>query len=76
MSRFSIRNPYFIVVICPALAVIGVTGVVRRPADLFHTINVPETVATFYSGMPLAGAITGGLTASVVRTVFVVPAAY
>jgi multidrug efflux pump subunit AcrB len=53
MPRFSIRNPYFIVVICLALAVIGVTSVVRMPVDLFPTINLPEVVvATFYSGMP------------------------
>ncbi|HEV3512298.1 MAG TPA: efflux RND transporter permease subunit [Candidatus Sulfotelmatobacter sp.] len=53
MSRFSIRNPYFIVVICLALMVIGVTSVFRMPVDLFPAINLPEVVvATFYSGMP------------------------
>jgi len=53
MSRFSIRNPYFIVVICLAVMVIGVTSLVRMPVDLFPTINLPEVVvATFYSGMP------------------------
>src|SRR5579863_2677741 len=53
MPRFSIRNPYFIVVICLALAVIGVTSLARMPVDLFPTINMPEViVATFYSGMP------------------------
>ena len=53
MSRFSIRNPHFIVVICLALMVIGVTSVARMPIDLFPTINLPEVVvATFYSGMP------------------------
>src|ERR1700758_1453170 len=53
MSRFSIRNPYFIVVICLALLVIGVTSLSRMPVDLFPTINLPEVVvATFYSGMP------------------------
>jgi len=53
MSRFSIRNPYFIVVICLALMVIGVTSLARMPIDLFPTINLPEVVvATFYSGMP------------------------
>ena len=53
MSRFSIRNPYFIVVICMALMVIGVTSLVRMPVDLFPSINLPEVVvATFYSGMP------------------------
>src|SRR6516162_5117866 len=53
MSRFSIRNPYFIVVVCLALMVIGVTSLVRMPVDLFPPINLPEVVvATFYSGMP------------------------
>jgi HAE1 family hydrophobic/amphiphilic exporter-1 len=53
MSGFSIRNPYFVVVICLALMVIGVTSLVRMPVDLFPTINLPEVVvATFYSGMP------------------------
>jgi HAE1 family hydrophobic/amphiphilic exporter-1 len=53
MPRFSIRNPYFIIVVCLALAVIGVTSFFRMPVDLFPTINMPEViVATFYSGMP------------------------
>jgi len=52
MSRFSIRNPYLIVVICLMVTVIGVTSVVRMPVDLFPTINIPQVVvATFYSGM-------------------------
>jgi len=53
MSRFSIRNPYFIIVICLVLTVIGVTSLARMPVDLFPSINLPEVVvATFYSGMP------------------------
>src|SRR5581483_3850575 len=53
MSGFSILNPYFIVVICLALVVIGVTSLARMPEDLFPAINLPEVVvATFYSGMP------------------------
>ena len=53
MSRFSIRNPYFIIVVCLVLMVIGVTSLARMPVDLFPTINLPEVVvATFYSGMP------------------------
>ena len=53
MPRFSIRNPYFIVVICLALLVIGVTSFARMPVDLFPPINMPEViVATFYNGMP------------------------
>jgi len=53
VSRFSIRNPYFIVVVCLIVTVIGVTTLVRMPVDLFPTINIPQVVvATFYSGMP------------------------
>ena len=53
MSRFSIRNPYLIVVICLGLMVIGITSLARMPVDLFPPINLPQVVvATFYSGMP------------------------
>ncbi len=53
MPGFSIRNPYFIVVLCLALAVVGVNSVLRMPIDLFPPINLPVVVvATFYSGMP------------------------
>ncbi len=53
MPRFSIRNPYFIVVCCLVLLLLGATSVVRMPVDLFPPINLPEVVvATFYSGMP------------------------
>src|SRR5579872_274023 len=53
MSRFAIRNPYFIVVVCLFIAVIGVTSVVQMPVDMFPAMNIPvEAVATFYSGMP------------------------
>jgi HAE1 family hydrophobic/amphiphilic exporter-1 len=53
MPGFSIRNPYFIIVICLVLVVIGATSLARMPVDLFPPINLPEVVvATFYSGMP------------------------
>ncbi len=53
MSGFSIRNPYFVVVICLALGLIGATSLARMPVGLFPEINMPEVVvATFYSGMP------------------------
>jgi multidrug efflux pump subunit AcrB len=53
MPGFAIRHPYFIVVICLIVAVIGATGLARMPVDLFPPINLPEAVvATFYSGMP------------------------
>jgi multidrug efflux pump subunit AcrB len=53
MSRFAIRNPYFIVVICLIIAVVGVTTLLRMPVDMFPTMNIPVVAcATFYSGMP------------------------
>ena len=53
MPGFSIRNPYFIVVVCLVLVVLGITSLARMPVDLFPAINLPEVVvATFYSGMP------------------------
>lgn len=53
MSRFAIRNPYFIVVICLVIAVVGVSSLVRMPVDMFPAMNIPVVVvATFYSGMP------------------------
>src|SRR5579872_6729819 len=53
MPGFSIRNPFFIIVVCLVLLVIGVTSLARMPVDLFPSINLPEVVvATFYSGMP------------------------
>ncbi len=53
MPGFSIRNPYFIMVLCLGLLVIGATSLLRMPVDLFPPINLPEVVvATFYSGMP------------------------
>src|SRR5579862_5783649 len=53
MSRFAIQNPYFIVVVCLIIAVVGVTSLARMPIDMFPSMNIPVVVvATFYSGMP------------------------
>jgi multidrug efflux pump subunit AcrB len=53
MSRFAIRNPHIIVVVCLVLAIVGGTSLARMPVDLFPTINIPVVVvATFFSGMP------------------------
>jgi multidrug efflux pump subunit AcrB len=52
MSRFAIKNPYFIVVICLVIAVVGVSSLIRMPVDMFPAMNIPVVVvATFYSGM-------------------------
>src|SRR5579875_2493222 len=53
MAGFAIRHPYFIVVLCLMVAIVGTVTVVRMPVDLFPAINIPViVVATFYSGMP------------------------
>lgn len=53
MSRFAIRFPYFIIVVCLMTIVIGATCLVRMPVDLFPEIKIPVVVvATFYPGMP------------------------
>jgi multidrug efflux pump subunit AcrB len=63
MSRFSVRNPYFVVVACLIIAVVGAVSLVRMPVDLFPQIDIPVVVvATFYSGMP-PGEIETSITA-------------
>ncbi|HEY4416278.1 MAG TPA: efflux RND transporter permease subunit [Verrucomicrobiae bacterium] len=53
MSRFAIRLPYLIIVICLITCVVGVTCLVRMPVDLFPPIKIPVVVvATFFNGMP------------------------
>src|SRR6201982_2086853 len=53
MSGFSIRYPFFIIVCCLIVAIVGTVTLVRMPVDLFPPINIPVVVvATFYSGMP------------------------
>jgi len=53
MSSFSLKHPYFIVVVCLFICVLGLTSVVQMPVDMFPPINIPVVlVATFYSGMP------------------------
>ena len=53
MSSFAIRYPFFILMFCLMIVVVGITTVARMPVDLFPEINIPVVVvATFYSGMP------------------------
>ena len=53
MAGFSIKYPFFIIVACLMVAIVGVVTLVRMPVDLFPPINIPVVVvATFYSGMP------------------------
>jgi multidrug efflux pump subunit AcrB len=53
MPKFALRYPYFIVMICLLVAIVGAVGIVQMPVDLFPTIDMPVVVvATFYNGMP------------------------
>jgi multidrug efflux pump subunit AcrB len=52
MSRFALRYPYLVLVICLIVCVVGITSVIKMPVDLFPSIKIPVVVvATFYSGM-------------------------
>jgi len=53
MSKFALRYPFFILMVCLAIAVIGTETVGRMPVDLFPQIKIPVVeVVTFYHGMP------------------------
>lgn len=53
MPTFSIRYPFFILMLCLLILVVGVATTVRMPVDLFPEIKIPVVVvATFYGGMP------------------------
>ena len=53
MPKFALRYPYFIIMLCLVIVVVGVTSLVGMPVDLFPKIDIPVVVvATFYSGMP------------------------
>ncbi|WP_109484470.1 efflux RND transporter permease subunit [Occallatibacter savannae] len=53
MPRFAIKYPFFIIMMCLVIVVLGVVSVASMPVDLFPSIDMPVVVvATFYSGMP------------------------
>ena len=53
MPKFALRYPFFIIMLCLMVLVVGVVNVVSMPVDLFPKIDIPVVVvATFYSGMP------------------------
>ncbi|MFZ0301474.1 MAG: efflux RND transporter permease subunit [Terracidiphilus sp.] len=53
MPRFALRFPYFILMLCLVIALVGTVTVVTMPVDLFPEIDMPVVVvATFYNGMP------------------------
>jgi hydrophobic/amphiphilic exporter-1 (mainly G- bacteria), HAE1 family len=53
MPIFSLRHPYFIIVLCLMVLAIGIISIAQMPVDMFPPINIPVVlVATFYNGMP------------------------
>jgi multidrug efflux pump subunit AcrB len=53
MSFFAIRYPYFILMVCLTIIVVGIAAIISMPVDLFPPVKIPVVVvATFYSGMP------------------------
>ena len=53
MPKFALNYPFFIIMVCLIIVVLGVVSVASMPVDLFPQIDMPVVVvATFYSGMP------------------------
>jgi multidrug efflux pump subunit AcrB len=53
MSFFAIRYPFFILMVCVIVVVVGVAAISGMPVDLFPPVKIPVVVvATFYAGMP------------------------
>jgi multidrug efflux pump subunit AcrB len=53
MPKFALRYPFFIIMLCLVVALVGTFKVLRMPVDLFPKIDMPVVVvATFYNGMP------------------------
>jgi multidrug efflux pump subunit AcrB len=53
MPKFALKNPFFIIMLCLMVSLVGVVNTARMPVDLFPKIDMPVVVvATFYNGMP------------------------
>jgi hypothetical protein len=53
MPKFALKFPFFILMLCLVVALVGAVNVARMPVDLFPNIDMPVVVvATFYNGMP------------------------
>ncbi len=53
MPKFALKFPFFIIMLCLMVTLVGVVNVARMPVDLFPKIDMPVVVvATFYNGMP------------------------
>jgi multidrug efflux pump subunit AcrB len=53
MPKFALRFPYFIIMLCLLVSLVGAVNIAQMPVDLFPRIDMPVVVvATFYNGMP------------------------
>jgi multidrug efflux pump subunit AcrB len=53
VPKFSLKYPYFVIVACLLVCIIGVKSILAMSVDLFPPIDIPVVVvATFYNGMP------------------------
>ncbi len=53
MPKFALKFPFFIIMLCLMVALVGTFTVTKMPVDLFPAIDMPVVVvATFYNGMP------------------------
>jgi multidrug efflux pump subunit AcrB len=53
MPKFALKYPFFILMLCLIVTIVGVVNLFSMPVDLFPDIDMPVVVvATFYNGMP------------------------
>lgn len=53
MPKFALKYPYFVLMLCLIVSLVGTVALVGMPVDLFPQIDIPVVVvATFYAGMP------------------------
>ena len=53
MPKFALRFPFFIIMLCLLVTLVGAVNIIQMPVDLFPKIDMPVVVvATFYNGMP------------------------
>jgi len=53
VPRFSLRNPYTVIVAALIILIMGATAFLKMPTGVFPEIKIPAVVvATFYQGMP------------------------
>src|SRR5260370_12563322 len=71
--RLALRRPYTFIVLAMLIVLMGVTTILRMPADMFPQINIPVVAAIWqYTGLPpteMEGRITTQFERAVTTTV-------